>query len=164
MLDIGQADLLFGPTCNQPTLPLSLHYFDLGSYAGLTEAMAWSDAQTWLCVCSDSKCPDSVVTKAMNRARKVMVEDDGKREREGVLQVTNILASHSCLSAVIGAEIYKNGFRCGFMSGLKSQLVTQQRIKIFRDIENGDELRARERAQACSDGTERASSHSGRDG
>ncbi len=149
MLDIGQADTVFGSTCDKPTLSLALDLFDRGSGDGFTEALIWDDAQLWLCVCATSSCSEETNLEVMAKSRRVMIETEGKRERDGVLRVTNSLESHSCLSAVAGSEIYKMGFRCAFATGLKSQLLEQERFKIFMRLEKGDEFRARERVRTC---------------
>ena len=149
ILDIGDADAVFGPRCDKPTMPISLSIFDNGSAEGLMEAQDWEFAQSWLCVCAQRGCPDDVAMKIMERARKTFIDDKGKREREGVFRWTNSLTSHSCLSAPVGATLYKLGFQCGVRAGLTSKEVRDERHETFLKVSQGNEVRAAELESAC---------------
>jgi len=149
MLDIGEADAAFGPTCVHPTMPIALMTFDLGSYVGYSEASAWADAMFLMCACANGTCTPENETNATSNASRVMVDEFGKREREGVFKVTKSLASHECLSAPIGVALFKLGYACGFATGLHSQMIRREMHKHFLKLESGDESKATEEADAC---------------
>lgn len=153
-LDIGQLDAHYGPTCDSKTMPLTLKEFDLGTFGGLQEAKAWAWAKTMLCVCADGTCNEANELKAIELARKTMVDDLGKREREGVYRVTESLSHHSCLNATIGAELYKLGFHCGFTDGLHSQLIRRRMEEDFAAVYQDEPDLGRQRADACFRGLE----------
>lgn len=149
MLSIGQLSRAFGPTCSGPTMSLALKTFDLGTHNGFTEAKEWKDTQTMLCMCTDGACSEEQTLRAMDDAKRVMVEDVGKREREGVARMTNSLMDHSCLDASIGVELFKLGFRCAFTKGLTSRVLHRKRVADFATVFKVDNMKAEEQAAAC---------------
>ncbi len=150
MVEIGKLDASFGPSCSSKTFPLSLNTFDLGSFDGMTQIMEWSHVQTMLCICSDGKCSEEMAAEVMKDAKRVFADEAGKREREGVLKVTNSLQSHSCLSVVAGAQLYKLGFACGFVAGQRSPKIIQEQIETLMKVLSLDEAAATEKMSACS--------------
>lgn len=148
-LDIGQLDAHFGPRCRQRTMPLSLKEFDLGTAGGLIEAKEWTWAKTMLCICSDGTCDERNEQRAIELARKTMVENEGKRLRAGVYRETESTSTHPCLNAAIAGELYKIGFQCGFVTGMRSQLLYRQMVADFAAIYQSEPDRGKQRADAC---------------
>jgi hypothetical protein len=153
MSEIGRANAAYGPSCDKPTMPLSLQMFDLGSYSGEGQMRISLIDRVALCICNEDgeRCPGDEVAKSTSRLSKSA--DVQARESEGVLWVTNKLAGHRCLDASIGVALYKMGFECGWLDGLKSESVRlkveEMYLKVFEPKTDDVTAHVRELADAC---------------
>jgi hypothetical protein len=151
MLEIGQLNGGFGARCPAgSTMPEALDIFDYGSSVGFIKASREALAMTFLCICKDGSCSKADAELAVNNASKVMVDESGKPERDGVLQITNDLTSSPCEELALGVAIFKDGLACGYSSALRSILIRQQMEKSYKEmVPGGDDLQATARADAC---------------
>jgi hypothetical protein len=149
MLEIGQLNGGFGARCPAgSTMPEALDVFDYGSFVGFMKASREALAMTFLCICKDGSCSKADAELAVNNASKVMVDESGKPERDGVLKITNDLASSPCEELAPGVAIFKDGFACGYSTALRSVLIRKQMEKSYEEmVPGGDDLQAR--ADAC---------------
>jgi hypothetical protein len=148
-LEIGQYDLGFGPTCAIPTMPVSLTTFDVGTFDGFIDAREHAHASTMLCVCTAITCSEKNMIHVTDEIRRIMVDEAGKRMREGVLRATNQLASHECLNATVGVELYKTGFVCGYLIGVRSQTIRKDMEDTFLKVMSDNPPEARRLAADC---------------
>lgn len=139
-LQLGElARMINGPSClEHPTMPLVLAGFDLGAMEGYVEARERVAASAKLCVCAQANvCDDAARMRAMEDVQRVMVDEDGKREREGAARVMSSTANNPCIDASIATETWLLGFRCAVIDGPKSRSLREERRKWYRTA--GDE-------------------------
>ncbi len=148
MIDIGQANAEFGPQCDRPTMPLALEMYDFGALGGEMKADDWSFASTMLCICRDGPCSEKEQATALANVQTTMIDNRGKRLREGVAGIVDRLVSHSCLDVTLGASLYKMGFQCGFAKKLHGREARRKMLKLFQSVFVDDE-KARAGAQRC---------------
>lgn len=149
VLSIARADQAFGPGCSGPTMRASLELFDLGSYSGFLDATDWAFSSVTLCVCADGGCSETLTERSMGDVRRIAIEK--RRERDGVVDIMNRLASHDCLNATMGAELFKIGFRCAFVTGLKSQLIRHDMAQRFAPVIGRTPAESRTFVDSCMD-------------
>ena len=130
-------------------MPEALSIFDYGSFVGFMKAANEALAMTMLCVCRDGKCSKDANDLAIKNSSKVMVDENGKPERDGVLHITDSLASSDCLELALGVAIFKSGFACGYSTALRSVLIRERMEQSYKQMVPGDELQATTRADAC---------------
>ncbi|MEO8841915.1 MAG: hypothetical protein ABI591_09680 [Kofleriaceae bacterium] len=132
--------------CANPTMRLALTAFDFGAASGQGEAHDYIAVNEHVCICSREKCSDDEIQEMLARTQRVMVTDDGKRERDGVSNIIEVSAGSSCVDAEAAGLVFKSGFRCGF----KVTMETEREIERadFRNIFH-DETKADALIAAC---------------
>jgi hypothetical protein len=146
--DIGSLGDVLGPTCAGQMLPIALQNFELGATRGFLVAAQWAGALSLMCACADKRCSEEnelAAVSAMERA----VAEQSRSEREGANHLISSLANHSCLRADVAVRLFKLGYACAFLTGLNSQAVKDERLRLFQRLEGGDRAKAMERALAC---------------
>ena len=137
LAELAELDRELGPNCEKQTMPLSISTFDLGTRDGYAEAEDHAAVQADLCICAQSKlCNDQMRDRALRRAQEVLVDNNGKRRREGVTSTMN--AAGKCLSATVAAEIWRLGFDCAETQGASSRSIHATQLERYRSVIGAD--------------------------
>lgn len=147
-LELGRLNIAYGPSCDKPTMPLALVAFDLGTMSGEGAATDFRFALTNLCLCNVEPCSDSVQIRAMNEVAAVP-ENRDHAEASGVSRIMAGHASHSCLDGTIAAEIFKLGFRCGYLTAIDSPSMRRKMAATFQKMFTDDLAKADKFADVC---------------
>jgi len=132
--------------CDRPTLPLAIMMFDSGVGAGKLDADRRVAVQERLCLCAHTPCTDEQRMKILADVQKVMIDDSGRLERDGVSGLLESTAKSPCLNAEAATLIYRAGFRCGAIAIMRKESATE--LEDFAEILH-DQTQASAIVDAC---------------
>ncbi|MFT3700170.1 MAG: hypothetical protein QM831_43895 [Kofleriaceae bacterium] len=136
---LNEANTRIGPTCGQPTMPVTLGTFDQGTSFASLDARHVIKSLTFVCICErDSR---------QRLANAIQMQK--QNYRNGVNRLVSGLSGSSCLDSTVAGDIFEHGYVCAFDAATKSQTLKRAMESDFAQYLPGPPSQATDLAVKC---------------
>jgi hypothetical protein len=145
--DIAMGNSFLQAACSKDTMPLTLVFFDMGTFLGSAWAVQLVDATGAMAACNayPASCDKELAEKLVETFQAL--KDDGGREKKEREIVTLQNIHDSCIDIPSAIEIFKHAYNCGGLLGLRS-LDARTRVRDYFSIMGNKTLSSKAAADA----------------